>query len=338
MEAQDKSAGHRVFGWTACSFNHLWFILFRWASSLQTNSFLSLLSPKGPKLRRVPLWQVRCWGCTDIGLGSLVDRWRFNKVLDLSIHLAPVQMRWRHQNKNQCLTLFLHVFLSIRLVPLHMVPFFFFCVFARTSQRAGQTTSPNTSCKALKLTYKKGTRTLPSEVALPARKTNSEESASACQNRPATPEGRKAKPSSTQEQQRATKRSAKKPWTPITRIALRQIRKSDTNSLLHTVATESSPTNAHLTPVQTGGKTPVALVQSTKSSIHDVSTNLPLPDVGDHRTSPKNVSSFDKYSGCPKGPARPSRAIPTGWSNWKSAPVQDGGSSREGLPVPATAL
>ena len=87
---------------------------------------------------------------------------------------------------------------------------FFFCVFARTSQRAGQTTSPNTSWKALELTYKKGTRTLPSEVALPARKTNSEESASPCQNRPTTPEGRKAKPSSTQEQQRATKRSAKK--------------------------------------------------------------------------------------------------------------------------------
>ena len=84
--------------------------------------------------------------------------------------------------------------------------FFFFCVFARTSQRAGQTTSPNTSCKALKLTYKKGTRTLPSEVALPARKTNSEESASACQNRPTTPEGRKAKPSSTQEQQRSGRR------------------------------------------------------------------------------------------------------------------------------------
>ena len=60
-------------GWTACSFNHLWFILFRWASSLQTNSFLSLLSSRGPKLRRVPLWQVRCWGCADIGLGSLVD-------------------------------------------------------------------------------------------------------------------------------------------------------------------------------------------------------------------------------------------------------------------------
>ena len=67
--------------------------------------------------------------------------------------------------------------------------FLFFCVFARTSQRAGQTTSPITSCKALRLTYKKGTRTLPSEVALPARCTNSEESDSLCQKRPTTPEG-----------------------------------------------------------------------------------------------------------------------------------------------------
>lgn len=37
-------------------------------------------------------------------------RWRFNKVLDLSIHLAPVQMGWRHQNKNQCLTSLLYAF------------------------------------------------------------------------------------------------------------------------------------------------------------------------------------------------------------------------------------
>ena len=72
-----------------------------------------------------------------------VDVWDLRKFVPMKKIdplLLPVSLVW------SC---------KIYVIYIYIYFLFFFCVFARTSGRAGQTTSPNTSCKALKLTHKK---------------------------------------------------------------------------------------------------------------------------------------------------------------------------------------
>ncbi len=170
----------------------------RFSPNLETTNFL----------RRFPCWRMGWVLPTSIPPNCVANNWTlFEGTMTIksepeAVKFVTSQRLWvtRHlrslifvsfdklsskgEIKNRSTTQMLHLF---------------FAYSPDDQSRAGQATSQNTSCEALKLTYKKGTRTLPSEVAPPARNSTSEPEESEWTKRPTTPEGRKASPSSTQE-------------------------------------------------------------------------------------------------------------------------------------------